>query len=671
MAWWPRLPMPDDRTPPCAAGGRTAAPARGSRRSRGGEHRDRRALDRARPGLVGPGHAEGRRGRRRRPGVAAAAHDTGHRRRSGPRGGRRAHPGTHPESPGRPRPARRQCRGGVRRLRGRLRLRRDVGGGLGVVGPRRCAGRGPRRVRHGHAGRRRRPGHPRAGRRGRHRAARIAHQRAGADGLRDAGHLPVLGGRFPRRPRRGRARAGTSLPRRRPAARRGQRTGAEHPADGGGRRPRPRSTDRPGTGLRTGRGHPAHRYRGGRERADRLHRPRRPACRACHHRPGPPVAAAVLRPARRGVAGRGGRPGPRRGPPGRAAGRSGPGLRRGAVLHRPGAPPPAGDAVSGQPQLLDRRAFRVGPVSAVWRPRAGLVPLLLAAAALLLAAVDVGRGDYPIGVLDVLRILTGGGEPADRFVVVELRLPKVVTALVVGLAFGMSGAILQSIARNPVAGPDILGITQGAGAGAVALIVLGGGALSGAAAFIGPPVAALVGGTLAATVIYLLAWRRGVSGFRLVLVGIAVAAMLTSLISWLLIVADITEASQATVWLTGSLNGRGWEHVVPVVLVMATVGTLALLGSSNLAALRLGDDTARALGVRLQTGQTALLAVAVVLASVAVAAAGPIPFVALLAPQVALRLLRSAGPRVLAGGLTGAVLVVVSDLVSRTVLPVE
>ncbi|MCW2742555.1 MAG: ABC-type Fe3+-siderophore transport system, permease 2 component [Blastococcus sp.] len=307
----------------------------------------------------------------------------------------------------------------------------------------------------------------------------------------------------------------------------------------------------------------------------------------------------------------------------------------------------------------------------VWRQRVVAVSVQLVVVALLVAALDVGRGDYPIGVLDVFGILAGGGDPADRFVVLELRLPRVLTALLVGLAFGMSGAILQSVARNPLASPDILGITQGAGAGAVALIVLGGGSLSGVAAFVGLPVAALVGGTAAAAAIYLLAWRQGVSGSRLILVGIAVAAMLTSLISYLLIVADITAAVQAVVWLTGSLNGRGWEHVVPVSLTVAGAALLTLLASSTLAALRLGDDGARSLGVRLHTGQAALLAVAVVLASVAVAAAGPIPFVALIAPQVAMRMVRSAGPPVLTSGLVGAVLVVGSDVVSRTVLPVE
>ncbi|WP_448624892.1 FecCD family ABC transporter permease [Geodermatophilus sp. URMC 64] len=320
--------------------------------------------------------------------------------------------------------------------------------------------------------------------------------------------------------------------------------------------------------------------------------------------------------------------------------------------------------------LAVRRAVRFGPVSAAWRPRAVAVPVLLAAVVLLLMAVDVGRGDFPLTVPQVLQVLVGGGADADRFIVLELRLPRSLTAVLVGLAFGMSGAILQSVARNPLASPDVLGIGWGASAAAVAVIVIGGGG-AGALATVGLPVAALLGGLLTAAAIYALAWRQGVTGFRLVLVGIAVAAVLASLTNYLLILADITEATRATVWLTGSLNGRGWEHVVPVGIVVGLAALLCVVTGASLRALRLGEDSARALGIRLQTAQAGQVALAVALASVAVAAAGPIPFVALIAPQVALRLVRSAGPPVLAGGLVGALLVVGGDVVSRTLLPAE
>ncbi|MET0764670.1 MAG: iron chelate uptake ABC transporter family permease subunit [Blastococcus sp.] len=318
-----------------------------------------------------------------------------------------------------------------------------------------------------------------------------------------------------------------------------------------------------------------------------------------------------------------------------------------------------------------RRPLRFGPVSTVWRPRAVVGPALLSLVAVLLLAVNVGLGDFPLGVPEVLRILAGGGEQADRFIVLDLRLPRSLTAVLVGLALGLSGAITQSLARNPLASPDTLGITAGAGAGAVAVIVIGGGSLGGALSFVGLPVAALAGGLATAVAMYALAWRDGVPGLRLILVGLALAAMLTAVTSWLLVLGDLNEATRATVWLTGSLNGRGWEHVVPVGLVVLVAGALALPAHATLAALRLGDDSARSLGVGLQRAQAAQLTLAVVLASVAVASAGPVAFVALIAPQVALRIVGSAGPPLLASGLTGAVILLGSDVVSRTVLPVE
>ncbi|MGZ4518654.1 MAG: FecCD family ABC transporter permease [Mycobacteriaceae bacterium] len=321
--------------------------------------------------------------------------------------------------------------------------------------------------------------------------------------------------------------------------------------------------------------------------------------------------------------------------------------------------------------VTGRRPVRIGPISGVWRPRAVLVPVALVAAVVLLLALNVGRGDFPVSVPDVLNILLGGGNKAQRFIVMELRLPRSLSGVLVGLALGMSGAITQSITRNPLASPDILGITAGAGVAAVAVIVFGSGVAGGLLTQLGLPISALLGGVLTAVAIYLLAWRGGVQGFRLVLVGIAVGAMLTSLTSYLLLRAEITGAAQAAVWLIGSLNGRGWDHVVPVTIAVAVAGAFALVMTFTLGALRLGDDSARALGVRLQRGQGALLLAAVVLASVAVAAAGPIGFVAFVAPHIALRLVRSAGPPVLASGLVGAALVIGSDVVARSLLPVE
>lgn len=319
-----------------------------------------------------------------------------------------------------------------------------------------------------------------------------------------------------------------------------------------------------------------------------------------------------------------------------------------------------------------RPAFRLGPISLVRRPVMVLTTVLLAAALLLVMCVNIGRGDYPLSIAQVLDVLLGGGSKIERFIVMDLRLPRSLTGILVGAALGISGAVTQSISRNALASPDILGITAGASAAAVALIVLGGGGtVVGLFATLGLPLAALLGGVLTAVAIYALAWRKGVEGFRLILVGIAVNAMLTAVIGWLLISADINDVSRAQVWLNGSLNGAGWASVWPVAIAVALVGGATVISTFTLGALRMGDDNARSLGVRLERRQAMMLLSAVVLAAIATAAAGPIGFVALAAPQIALRLLRTPGPPIIASALVGGLLVVASDLIARTILPVE
>lgn len=319
-----------------------------------------------------------------------------------------------------------------------------------------------------------------------------------------------------------------------------------------------------------------------------------------------------------------------------------------------------------------RPSFRLGPISLVRRPLMVLATALLAAALVLVMCVNIGRGDFPLSIAQVLDVLLGGGTRIERFIVMDLRLPRSLTGLLVGAALGISGAITQSISRNALASPDILGITAGSSAAAVALIVLGGGSsFSGLLATLGLPLAALIGGVLTAIAIYTLAWRKGVDGFRLILVGIAVNAMLTAVIGWLLISADINDVSRAQVWLNGSLNGADWTSVWPVAIAVVLVGGGTVAATFTLGALRLGDDNARSLGVRLQHSQAMMLLSAVALAAIATAAAGPIGFVALAAPQIALRVLRTPGPPIIASALLGGLLVVASDLIARTILPVE
>ncbi len=320
--------------------------------------------------------------------------------------------------------------------------------------------------------------------------------------------------------------------------------------------------------------------------------------------------------------------------------------------------------VAGRPPLRYRR------FSGVWRPRMLLVTLAGAALVVLAAALNIGRGDFPISVGEVLAVLLGGGDRAQQFIVLELRLPRSLTAVLVGAALGVSGALTQTVARNPLASPDVLGVTAGASAAAVLLIVSGGTAAAIGDA-VGLPLAALVGGLLAAALVYGLAWRRGIEGYRLVLVGVGVSAVGTACTNWLLTRAEITDAARATVWLTGSLNARGWEHVVPVGIALAVLVPVALVLGFGLGALQLGDDTARGLGLRVDRERAALILVAVALAAIATACAGPIAFVALVVPQICLRLAGTARPPLLASAVYGALLMLVSDLIARTVLGVE
>jgi iron complex transport system permease protein len=319
--------------------------------------------------------------------------------------------------------------------------------------------------------------------------------------------------------------------------------------------------------------------------------------------------------------------------------------------------------------VAGRPRFQVGPVSLVWRPAMLIANIALATAALVLFSANVGLGDYPISIGEVAHVLIGGGGATERFIIWELRLPRSLVGLLVGLGLGTSGAITQSITRNPLASPDILGITAGAGAGAVAVIIFGGATVFGTA--VGVPAAAMLGGLLTAGVIYLLAWKKGVEGFRLILIGIAANAILGALTTWMLVIGDISDVTQATVWLSGSLSARDWGHVWPVAIALVVFGSAALAATFPLSALKLGDETARALGVRVQGSQAVLLVSAVLLAALCVTAAGPIGFVAFVAPQLAVRLVRCAGPPLVCSALMGAALVLGSDLIARVVLPVE
>lgn len=313
--------------------------------------------------------------------------------------------------------------------------------------------------------------------------------------------------------------------------------------------------------------------------------------------------------------------------------------------------------------------IEAGPFGVEVRPRVAVsvVALALLAFAGLIASVSLGTYAIPVG--DVLGAVLGTGDGPADLIIHELRLPRALTALLVGAAFGLAGAVFQAVTRNPLASPDLIGIAAGSGAGAVGAIMFGGVTAAGAGTFAAVPLGALVGALLTAATIYLLAYGDGtITGYRFVLVGLAANGALAALTRWMLARADIDQASRAMVWLTGSLNGRGYQHVQWAGLALALLVPLTLALARPCQLLQYDDDTARGLGVPLRYSRIALLVLATCLTALATSAAGPIAFIALGAPQIARRLTGTAGIPLVTSALTGAVLLILADLAARLVL---
>ncbi|MBB3661605.1 iron complex transport system permease protein [Prauserella sediminis] len=318
--------------------------------------------------------------------------------------------------------------------------------------------------------------------------------------------------------------------------------------------------------------------------------------------------------------------------------------------------PPANRATSSDVARVSRARRRE-------RSRAIVVTagLAVAVTAVLLAALAVG--DFRIGIPDLLARLVGQqvGElqPRIDYVLFDLRLPRAVTGLLVGVAFGLAGSLFQRLLRNPLASPDVLGISAGASAAAVLAIVAFG--ASGFAVSAG----AFTGAVAASALIYALAWQRGISGYRLVLIGIGVNAALLSAVSFLMTRADMTDAQQALLWRTGSLYDSSWDEVAALLGCLVVLVPTALLLARALPRLQLGDDSARGLGLPVERTRLALLLVATGLIGVGTAAAGPVAFVAFLSGPIASRLLGGARPGTVPAALVGALVTLSSDFVAQ------
>jgi iron complex transport system permease protein len=299
--------------------------------------------------------------------------------------------------------------------------------------------------------------------------------------------------------------------------------------------------------------------------------------------------------------------------------------------------------------------------------------VILAAAVVVLFFVSVLLGSYTVTIPDFFTIvvnhLTGGARiPGASFIVMENKLPRAVLGTMTGIAFGLAGALFQTMLRNPLASPDVIGISSGASAAAVVSIVVfgaSGAAVSGAA----------WGGALAvAALIYAIssgavrgAGRGNAAGSRLILAGIGIAAALQAVVSFLMTRADIRTAADVLVWLNGSLNSANWDRAGVLFLALAVLVPAVVLIAGPLRILELGDDTAAGLGVRVNAARLALLVIAVSLAAVATAAAGPVSFVAFLAGPIARRFAGKAS--LPASALVGALIVLAADFFAANLAP--
>lgn len=291
--------------------------------------------------------------------------------------------------------------------------------------------------------------------------------------------------------------------------------------------------------------------------------------------------------------------------------------------------------------------------------RQRVVVIALAALVLVVFAISlmVGNTFYPLD--EVVRVILGQTVPGASFTVGELRLPRASVGALAGFAFGIAGITFQTLLRNPLASPDVIGITTGASAAAVFGVVIL--SLSETAVSI----LALVGALATAAAIYLLSHRGHFAGTRLILIGIGVAAMLDALVTYVLSKAAAWDLQAAMRWLTGSLNGATWGTVIPLAIAFAVVVPLLLSRSRDLDALRLGDDTAAALGVPVERTRILLIVGAVAMLAFATAAAGPIAFVAFMSGPIAARLVGPGNALLTASGLVGALLVLAADLVAQ------
>jgi iron complex transport system permease protein len=315
-----------------------------------------------------------------------------------------------------------------------------------------------------------------------------------------------------------------------------------------------------------------------------------------------------------------------------------------------------------------------GRLSFLMDRKATLKFTILLLVAFLVFVVSTGSGEMKINALTVIKVLFGGGPEMEKLIITSFRLPRIIVALMVGISLAIAGGILQGMIRNPLASPDVLGITGGAAAAVVSFLAIFSDknhSLTVSIAWL--PLAAFLGATVVGFLVYFLAWKNGVSPIRLVLIGIGISTLMQAITTLTMVMGPIYQASQANIWITGTVYGSNWSNVAILVPWTVIFVIIALSVARTINIQELGDEVATGLGGKVQKQRFLLLMISTALIGGSVAFAGGIGFVGLMAPHMARRLVGSSfGALLPASALIGGILVMVADLIGRTLFsPLE
>lgn len=296
------------------------------------------------------------------------------------------------------------------------------------------------------------------------------------------------------------------------------------------------------------------------------------------------------------------------------------------------------------------------------RPATVNLTLLLLLAAL--AVIGSMTGDFVIPFGDLVKVLSGTASDLASTVVLEWRLPRIAAAIVVGSALGVAGGLFQTVTHNPLASPDVIGLSNGAFVGMLVALIAAGSSIE------SRTIGALAGGIVVALLIFVLARGLGIGSFRFIVVGVAISSMAAAVGTWLLLQVDVDTALFASAWGAGTLAGVTISGVATAAVLVGILFAVIPLHARALHQLGLGDDIAVVTGVRITVTRITILAVGVVLVCAATTVAGPVAFVALAAPQISRRIAGTPHIPLLTTALFGAVMLSASDLIAQHALPV-